>query len=244
MQKLLSKKSRLIIGSALCLLVFSGIVLFRQKRTPVRQEFKRYPHEHLQTPALEPNAQLNQVEYTLRNGETLAGVAKLRYGHQHYSRVIKLYNHLEDETQVASDYTLRLPDMSVILAEEGVARVAAQEVMLILCSRAKYDRVVKQLWALRAGATDNYQLPEGVQRELLEAADDLEQATESFKQMRPGVTEVPKHMIGQLEQNTTTIRALAAGEHSDRNGYDIDMVQQRYSLALAYAIMWARDGFK
>ena len=242
--KLLSWKFGLLVGLALCLLAFGSIALFRKQRTPVRQESKRYPHEHLQTSALEPNAQWNKVEYTLGNGETLAGVAKLRYGHQNYYRVIKLYNRLEDEAQVDSNHTLRVPEMSVILAEEGVTKVATQEVTLILCSRAKYDRVVKQLWTLRSASTDNQQVPEDVRRELLEAADDLQQATESLKQARPGVTGAPKHMIGQLEQNTATIRLLAAGEHSDPNGYDIDLVQQRYALALAYAIIWARDGFK
>lgn len=62
--------------------------------------------------------------------------------------------------------------------------------------------------------------------------------------MRPGVTGVPRHMIGQLEQNIAGMQDLAQGEHSDPNGYDIDMVQQRYALALTYAIVWARDGFK
>ena len=33
-------------------------------------------------------------------------------------------------------------------------------------------------------------------------------------------------------------------EQLDSYGYDIDMVQQRFALALTYAIMWARDGFK
>ena len=238
--KLSSWKFGLLVGLALCLLVVGGVVLFWKKRPPVRQESKRYPHEHPQTSALEPNAQLNKVEYTIRDGETLARVAKLRYGHQNYYRVIKLYNHLEDEAQVDSNHTLRVPEMSVILAEEGVTKVATQEVPLILCSRAKYDRVVKQLWTLRSASS----VPEDVRRELLEAADDLAQATQSLKQARPGVTGAPKHMLGQLEQNTATIRALAAGDHSDPNGYDIDLVQQRYALALAYAIIWARDRFK
>ena len=83
-----------------------------------------------------------------------------------------------------------------------------------------------------------------VRRELLEAADDLQQATESLKQPRSGVTAMPRHMIDQLEQNTFGISELAEGEHSDPNGYDIDIVQQRYALAIAYAIIWAREGFK
>lgn len=40
------------------------------------------------------------------------------------------------------------------------------------------------------------------------------------------------------------MRDLAEGDHSDPNGYDIDIVQQKYAFALAYAIIWAREGFK
>ena len=229
--KLLSWKSVVVISFALCLLVFGGVILFRQKRV------KRYSHEHLQTSALEPGAELHTIDYKIPRGETLNGVAQLRYGHRNYYRVIKLYNHLADEAQVAADDKLRLPDISAILAEEGLNKVAAQEVTLILCSRAKYDKVVDQLRAHRP------QLSEDTKRELLEAADDLQQATESLKQPKPGVSGAPLKMIGQLEQAMIGMQALAAG-HFDSYGYDIDMVQQHYALALTYAIIWARDGFK
>src|SRR5215203_3176636 len=102
--KLLSWKTCLIVGVALCLLVLAGVIVFRQKPATAQPEAKRYPHEHLQTSALEPRAKLHTVDYTLPRGETLAGVAKLRYGHQNYSAVIKLYNNLKDEGQVAADY--------------------------------------------------------------------------------------------------------------------------------------------
>ena len=238
MIKLSSCKSGLTISFVLCFVVVSC-----QKPATIQPEPKRYPHEHLQTSALEPSAELHTIDYKLRNGDTLANVARLRYGHQNYYRVIKLYNHLADEGQIAADYALRLPEMSVILAEEGLNKVAAQEVALILCSRAKYDRVVKQLWALRTESAGNYQIPEEIRRELLEAADDLEHATESLKQTRPGITGIPNRLIGQLEQNMIGMRDLAEGKR-DGYGYDIDMVQQRYALALAYAIIWAREGFK
>lgn len=133
--KLLGWKIRVITGFALCF-----VILACQKQATVQPQAERYPHEHLQTSALEPNAELHTVDYKLRNGETLADVAKLRYGHQHYASVVKLYNHFDDERQLAADSALRLPDISAILAEEGLTKVAAQEVALILCSRAKYDR--------------------------------------------------------------------------------------------------------
>ncbi len=243
--KSLALKSSLIISLALGVLIIGGILLVRQK--PVLQpatQATRYPHVHLPSSEWEPKAKLPADTYTLRNSETLASVAVRRYGHQNYSRIIKLYNHIEDEAHIEAGTTLRLPDITAILSEEGLTKVAAGEMEMILCSRAKYDRVVDQLWALSPNAGGSYTVAEGVKRELMEAADDLQQATESLQIGRAGVGRPPASMIGQLKQCMGIMRALALGEPVDPESYDIDMVQQRYALALAYAILWARDGFK
>jgi hypothetical protein len=205
---------------------------------------RRYPHEHLRPSELEPAARLTDLSYTLREGETLADIATLRYGHRYYYRVIKLYNHIEDEDRVGVGVTVRLPDLSTILAEEGFTRVAAAEHELILCSRAKYDPVNGQLQALRLEAkTGRYTIPEGVKQALLEAADDLEQACDGLNSSKPGVTKAPQSMIGQLRENVAGMRELAEGSN-DGYGYDLDMVQQRYAFALTDAVIWAREGFR
>jgi hypothetical protein len=157
------------------LLMLGGICCSRQTRQLLPA--KRYPHEHLQAAALEPLAKLQTVDYKLRSGETLASVARQRYGHQKYAEVIKLYNHVDDETQIPADQSLKVPEMSAILADEGLTKVVPHEINLILCSRAKYDKVREQLHA--------HQLPEDVKQQLLEAADDLQQVTESLKVIRP-----------------------------------------------------------
>lgn len=214
----------------LLMLMFGSISCFRQPR---------YPHEHLPASAFEPLAKLQTVEYKMHEGETLANIARLRYGHQHYHRVIELYNHIEDETQVAANSTLRLPDMSAILAQEGLTRIAPREVNLILCSRAKYDKILGQLKDLPPGTQS---IPENLKQQLFEAADDLQQATENLKAIKPEVGAVPFHTIRQLEQGMEGMRDLT--EQLDTYGYDVDMVQQHFALALTYAIIWARDGFR
>jgi hypothetical protein len=226
-------KTLLITGFALCLL--GGVVGCRQSL----QQLRRYPHEHLPASAFEPLAKLQTSEYKLREGDTLASVARLRYGHRYYHAVIKLYNHIDDEAQVAANSTLGLPDFSAILAEEGITKVVPQEVDLILCARAKYDKVLDQLKSLPSGTQS---IPESVKQELFEAADDLQQATENLKAIRPEVGAVPLHTVGQLEQAMEGMRRLT--EERDSYGYDVDMVQQHFALALTYAIVWARDGFK
>jgi len=226
--------------AVLVLLLLVCISCSHQQRAMV-QQLKRYPHEHLQASAFEPLNKLKTVEYKLREGETLASVARLRYGHQKYALVIKLYNHIEDETQVQANSTLRLPDVSGILAQEGLTRVVPQEVNLILCARAKYDKIKDQLWTLH-GPTGTTSIPENIKQELFEAADDLQQATDGLKVIKPGVSAVPLRTIGQLEECMGQMRGLT--EQLDSYGYDIDMVQQRFALALTYSIIWARDGFK
>lgn len=224
-----------------------GVFIVRRHPAWLRPkvQVKRYPHQHLPSSEWEAGAKLPAAPYTLREGETLAYVAKLRYGHQNYYHLIKLYNHIENEELVKAGTTLQLPDISNILAEEGFTKVAGAEAEMILCSRAKYDRVVRQLWELRDHADANgYTLPTGISQELFEAADDLDQATQHLQQSTTGVVRAPEKMIRQLEQCMGVMRNLAEGDHADPNGYDIDIVQQKYALALTYAIIWAREGFK
>jgi len=240
------KRSSLLLIPIAGLLVVAGILIARRTSWfQPRTQAQRYLHYHLASSDWEPTAKFTDASRTLREGETLASIARLRYGHQNYSNVIKLYNHIENVDAVPAGATLRVPDISTILTEEGFAKVARPEMEMILCSRAKYDKVVGQLWTLSRERPLHERvvtIPQKIKQELLEAADDLQQATESLKRNKPGTTRPPAKMIGQLESAMNGMRQLAEGTIDD-NGYDIDMVQQRYGLALSYAIIWAREGF-
>lgn len=236
----------LIAIAAAAILVVAGILIIRRKsRLKPKVQAQRYLHQHLPSSEWEPTAKFTDASRTLREGETLASIARLRYGHQNYAGVIKLYNHIENVEAVPVGTNLRVPDISITLTEEGFTKVAAPEMEMILCSRAKYDKVVGQLWALRSEAPLDQRvvvIPPKIKQELLEAADDLQQATESLKTNKPETTRPPAKMIGQLESVMHGMRQLAEGAIDD-NGYDIDIVQQRYGLALTYGIIWAREGF-
>lgn len=242
----MKRRSLFLIASATAaILVVGGILIIRRSSWwKPKVQAKRYLHQHLPASEWEPAATLTTGSYTLREGDTLASIARLRYGHQNYSDVIKLHNHIEDPTAVAAGATLRVPDIATILTEEGFTKVAASEMELILCSRAKYNRVESQLRALRRDRPlrERVVVPQKIKQELLEGADDLQQATESLKSNKPGTSQPPSKMIRQLEGAMWGMRELAEGAN-DGYGYDIDMVQQRYGLGLTYAIIWAREGF-
>src|ERR1700730_16513906 len=185
--KIPAPKLLIILISFSASVVIVGVYIVRRHRawSPPKVQAKRYPHQHLPSSEWEARAKLPAAPYTLREGETLAYVANLRYGHQNYYRIIKLYNHIENEELLKAGTTLRLPDISNIRAQEGFTKVAGAETEMILCSRAKYDRVVHQLWELRSQADANgYTLTAGISQELFEAADDLDQATQHLQQTR------------------------------------------------------------
>jgi hypothetical protein len=143
------KRSSLLLIPIAGLLVVAGILIARRTSWfQPRTQAQRYLHHHLASSDWEPTAKFTDASRTLREGETLASIARLRYGHQNYSNVIKLYNHIENVDAVPAGATLRVPDISTILTGEGFAKVARPEMEMILCSRAKYDKVVGQLWTL------------------------------------------------------------------------------------------------
>ena len=233
-----------LIAAPIAAVMIAGVTfaIRRQRAKPIQAA--RHIHQHLPPSQWEPASSLGAV-YILRERDSLASIAARRYGHEDYSEVIKLYNHIEDAAVVAKGASVKLPDISTILAEEGFNTVAAPEMEMILCSRAKYERVKQQLSELRINVAPGQRVPltPNVKQGLLEAVDDLQQATESLKRTRPGVSAAPTKMIGQLESAMRIIRDLASGSHDDY-GYDIDMVQQHYALALTNGIIWAREGFK
>ena len=239
---------KIVAGVTACALgVLIAGVLFVQHNSSKRQasqQTRRYPHVHVPRAEYEADAELNAHSYTLSGGDTLERVATLRYDHRYYDRIVKLSNHIEDENNVKAGTRLRLPNLIDVLTEGGFTKVAPSESELILCSRAKYGKVKDRLWALRREAgRDRVVVPEDYRLALLEAASDLEEAIDGLKANKAGVTQAPRSMIGQLEQNAASLRELAEGAN-DGYGYALDIVEQRFALALSYGILWAREGFK
>lgn len=243
-QKLLIAIVTFLIGS-----IISGVfLLYRHSaKETTLQQIRHYSHQHLSRTEYERGTRLSEISYTLSAGDTLDKVAGLRYGHRNYSGVIKLYNDIEDERNIESGKNLKLPNLIDILNEEGFTKIANTEAELILCSRAKYEKVKAQLQGLRSGIpSERTVVPEDLRLSLLEAAGDLDEAVIKLQATKPDGAQIPKSLIGQLKQNAEAMRALADRYPDDDLAYSyaIDIVQQRYALALSYAIIWARDGFR
>ena len=241
----MKRRSLFSIATAFAVVVLAAITFAVRRYSKAKPiPAARHIHQHLPPSEWEPTSSLSTA-YILREHDSLASIATQRYGNQRYFEVIKVYNRIENADTIPQGTTVRVPDISTILAEEGFTKVAAPEMEMILCSRAKFERVKDQLSELRnhIALRERVSLPPNVKQELLEAADDLQQATESLKRARPGVSAAPTKMIGQLESVMQIVRELADGSN-DGYGYDIDIVQQRYALGLTNGIIWSREGFK
>lgn len=187
----------------------------------------------------------SSVVHAVEAGDTLWTISERRYGSRHYSKIIQLYNHIAEPSELHVGDEIKLPDLKAILADEGLTRLMGDEVDSVLAAKARYMDVERKLQDARRGARrgETVEIPEDVREALLGAADELDKAAAGFGVEKPGVVKAPKSLIGQLTQTSGNLRRMATG-WSDGYGYDIDMVHQRLALAMRNGIIWARSGFE
>jgi len=191
----------------------------------------------------EPHEPSSILEYDLQAGDTLDSVAEKRYGHRSYYRIIKLYNHIEDERRIEPGTRVKTPELRSVLSEENAHGEMMPEIDRVLCARSKFVMVEKRLQDLRIEAgRAQLVLPDDIRQLLIEAADELEKATAGFEKPVVVGSTRPSSTIGQLRAVSSNLRQLSRGSN-DGYGYDLDLVHQQLGLALAYEILWARAGF-
>jgi hypothetical protein len=195
---------------------------------------------------VDPSPPTTEPERThrLAPGQTLVAVAERYYGCRHYSSVIALHNRIADPARLPADTVLRVPDLKSLLSDEGLCKVAGNEVDAILRARSLFMKHERRLFDLRRNLRDErVTVPAEMKADLLAAAASLDEAVRALGERKPGVAAAPQKMIGQLRSAATTIRDLAGGAN-DGYGYDIDMVQQHLVQAMLNGIHWSRDGFR
>lgn len=201
----------------------------------------------------QPRIQQKESFYRVRSGDTLENIAWQRYGNRCYMGLIAMHNEMEDSYRLVVGDTLRLPDLTAILAETGLTALVGAEMESILAAREAYVDVEHALWTIRQSAPrvtgdpgtprPVLDLPEHVVASLVAASELLRSAARGLGQPRERVINPPHHLIGQLQKAADNLDRQARGIQ-DGYGYDMDMVHQRIALALRYAIIWAREGFQ
>jgi hypothetical protein len=185
-----------------------------------------------------------ESEITIRPGDTLVSISQLRFGSQHYYKVLMLYNHLETERELVVGTQLRTPNLRQALMEEIGESIYQPAIEWLACAQIKYRKEEVQLSQL-AGRSQQHpvDMPDDVVHRLMDVSKDLDAAVANLEQLTGSEKTVPSRAIGQLGEAAGLIATLAKGEF-DSYGYDRDMVNQRLALAMTYLILWARSGYK
>ncbi|MHC4249258.1 MAG: alpha/beta hydrolase fold domain-containing protein [Planctomycetota bacterium] len=179
---------------------------------------------------------------TVKSGDTLWKLAQRLYGNRHFARVIALHNNIADAAKLSVGLDLRVPDLKMLLVDEGLCEVAESEVDAILGAHALFREHERRLLDTRKGKGHaKVAVPEAVADDLREAAKRIDTAIAGLRAKRD-VKTIPRLMIGQLEGVSRNLKELAGGSN-DGYGYDIDMVHQRLVHAICNGIKWSRSGF-
>jgi len=182
-------------------------------------------------------------EVVVKKGDTLWMLGVRLYGNRHFARVIALHNNITDPTKLRVGLVLRVPDLKMLLVEEGLCETAESEVDAILRARALFRRHGRRLVDIRRGTRhQRVVVPEAVADDLREAAKCIDSAI-TWLRAKKSVEAIPQLMIGQLENFSRNLKELAGGSRNENN-YDLDMVHQRLVHAIYNGIKWARSGFR
>ncbi len=178
--------------------------------------------------------------HEIRRGETLAGIASGEYGSRAYVGLIASYNGYRDAGNVRPGDLLRLPPLSTVLSDAtGEGGGMSEEVTEVLRIRRAYAEIQPALEVSHRAARMQQatagrmtlSLSSDLERRLSEAGDGLAEVAGRLRAKLASGVEVPSNVVTQLEKGSAILRALSAGS-CDRNGYDLDLVHQRFALVL------------
>lgn len=152
------------------------------------------------------------------------------------------HNNIAGPNKLNTGAVIKLPDLDTLMEKEGVNRIAKEEMELILSANTLFVSNVHILVNARKGTwrQQPLEIPDGTNKDLIVAANKIDQAIKNLSNAKSRGHEVPKSMILQLSKIPDELKKLAAGSN-DGYGYDIDMIHQRMIRAINNAIHWSRE---
>ena len=180
--------------------------------------------------------------YTIENGDTLGAVAGKRYGHAGYWRLISAYNDI-DANRLKIGQVVQTPSLAFALKHNEVNKVIGKEVEAILAAREVFLKHEETLASLGKDAGETVKVSEEISKDLTDAAKKIETARIALFEKREGVTKSPSSMAGQLKTVSNLYGEIAAGK-GPKFSYKLERVHIHFGNAVAYSILWARDGYK
>lgn len=177
--------------------------------------------------------------HVFAKGETLWDLARTYYGNRHYSAIMKIYNQIDNESNIEPGTLIKIPELPVLLKDTSLNLYPfmAAEMDQIMEARKLYMLHEKQLIAIRKEQEMKrpLDLPQAMITDLNKASALIDKAVKELKAKNS--TSDNSKMLGQLKNASSIMKNLATGNHDGPYGYDVDMVHQRLIHGLKNAIV-------
>ena len=178
-------------------------------------------------------------------GQNLRLIGSAAYGHERFSGFVAVLNRIPDPERIGEGVELKTPSLGVAFRDAEMDQ-AYQPVLNVLAKACTdYFSIEPAYLAARQASgvqRGNFSIPADIQAKLVACADAIDAAVARLSAVKPPHG-VPKLAIGQFRQAAKQIRELARGS-IDGDGYDYDMVGQRFGLAFTNALIWTQQGHR
>lgn len=173
--------------------------------------------------------------YKITSGDRLFNIAHKHYGSGHYGEFLATYNEI-DPAKLKIGQEIRMPEIDEAFNAAGLYPLMGDECATILKVRTDFLALEPAL-AAAAGTAISPEMKD----QLLACRKSTLGAMEALGRDRPGVREVPNSVQIQLRSCAENLNTLAKGHYSTKH---IARVHQRLGYAIAYAIVWAKNGYE
>ena len=199
------------------------------------------PHGPLPTVAIEAVPAPNNPTFTLERGSNLGAIASEAYGHGRFSGFVATLNGITDQARIPTGTILKTPSLAVAFRDAGLDPAYQPAINALAKAWTDYLAVEPAYKAARrasAATTGSFAIPADMKAKFMACADAIEAGAAALSIPRPPHSE-PKLTIAQFRKAADQVLELAHGSN-DPNGYDYDMVGQRFGLAFTNALIWAQ----
>jgi hypothetical protein len=181
----------------------------------------------------------------LEKGMTLSKIAKEAYGHEKFSGFVASYNHIEDPTKLKIGAEIRTPAIPQAFADEGMD--AKYQPAINALAKAAHDyftllpayRAAVKPGTAKSGEATKVTVPADLKTKLESIADQVEAASAVLAAAAPP-HKAPQATVGQFKQAMVLLRSLALGK-VDSEGYDNDVIGQRFGSGMTDALIWTQQ---
>lgn len=186
-----------------------------------------------------------KLEVKVQHGDNLRAIGAGAYGHERFSGFVARVNGIADPERLAAGVTLKTPSLSVAFRDAGLSSQYQPAINVLSKACTDFHDVLPAFRTARhVGPVTNGHFPisRAHHDTFLKCATGIEAACRVLRDAKAPHA-VPQKAINQFTEVARLLRELATGS-VEPNGYDYDLVGQRFGLAFTNAMVWTQNAQK